>query len=109
MGYPSSGKEARYRNPVEDVKRFLTQFHDGHYRIYNLCSEKDYDVRTRARARGSGSGGGAGAVLAPPPPRASHLLRTARDDAPAARRSPRCSATTWSASPSRTTSRRRCG
>lgn len=45
MGYPSCGKEARYRNPLVDVQRFITQFHDGHYRIYNLCSEREYDVR----------------------------------------------------------------
>ncbi|KAL9642615.1 hypothetical protein ABK040_009694 [Willaertia magna] len=44
MGYPSSGAEAIYRNPVDDVKNFFQQKHGEHYKIYNLCSERNYDA-----------------------------------------------------------------
>ena len=48
MGFPSYGKEAYYRNPVPEVERFFQQRHgDGHYRIYNLCSERVYDDERR--------------------------------------------------------------
>ena len=43
MGFPASGKEALYRNSWVDTKRFLDTRHPGHYRLYNLCSERDYD------------------------------------------------------------------
>eukprot|EP01080_Neovahlkampfia_damariscottae_P007444 gene7444-11767_t len=43
MGFPSSGKEGLYRNPIEEVVKFFETYHKGHYRIYNLCSEKCYD------------------------------------------------------------------
>jgi len=42
MGYPSEGKEGVYRNPLSEVRKFFKKFHDGHYRVYNLCSEKKY-------------------------------------------------------------------
>lgn len=44
MGFPAEGREASYRNPLPQVQRFMTQYHDGKYRIYNLCSERAYDV-----------------------------------------------------------------
>jgi phosphatidylinositol-3,4,5-trisphosphate 3-phosphatase/dual-specificity protein phosphatase PTEN len=44
MGFPSSGFEARYRNPLPEVQRFFKTFHQGHNRIYNLCSERDYKL-----------------------------------------------------------------
>lgn len=43
MGFPASGKEALYRNSWIDTKRFLDTRHPGHYRLYNLCSERDYN------------------------------------------------------------------
>jgi hypothetical protein len=42
MGYPSVGFEAIYRNPCDDVRRFLDQRHKFHYRIWNLCCEREY-------------------------------------------------------------------
>ena len=47
MGFPSSGMEKLYRNPLEQVRDFLTEKHPGKYRLYNLCKEKDrtYDKK----------------------------------------------------------------
>lgn len=44
MGYPSVGTEAMYRNPLPEVQRFFTTRHAGHYKIYNLCSERAYSI-----------------------------------------------------------------
>jgi phosphatidylinositol-3,4,5-trisphosphate 3-phosphatase/dual-specificity protein phosphatase PTEN len=44
MGYPSSGIEAAYRNPASEVQRFLEVRHRGHYKVYNLCSEREEDL-----------------------------------------------------------------
>ncbi|XP_059138488.1 phosphatidylinositol 3,4,5-trisphosphate 3-phosphatase TPTE2-like [Physella acuta] len=43
MSFPSKGMMALYRNPVAEVARFFNTKHKEHYRIYNLCSERDYD------------------------------------------------------------------
>jgi C2 domain of PTEN tumour-suppressor protein len=43
MGFPSSGGEGLYRNPLPEVQKFFESRHRGHYRIYNLCSERAYD------------------------------------------------------------------
>ncbi|CAD5114870.1 DgyrCDS3903 [Dimorphilus gyrociliatus] len=43
MSFPSTGVTALYRNDIEDVSKFFKQKHDGHFKIYNLCSEKGYD------------------------------------------------------------------
>lgn len=43
MGFPSSGREGLYRNPLPEVQRFFEVRHAGRYRIYNLCSERAYD------------------------------------------------------------------
>lgn len=42
MGFPSTGAEARYRNPMPEVQKLLNSRHPGHYRVYNLCSERTY-------------------------------------------------------------------
>ena len=44
MGFPSTGIEGMYRNPMPEVQRFFEQRHKGHYRIYNLCCERAYDL-----------------------------------------------------------------
>ena len=37
--FPSSGRQALYRNPIEEVGRFLDTKHKDHYKVYNLCSK----------------------------------------------------------------------
>ena len=37
----SQGREAAYRNPYKQVYQFLEKRHHGHYKVYNLCSEKN--------------------------------------------------------------------
>jgi hypothetical protein len=44
MGFPSSGYEAAFRNPLPEVQRFFNTRHPDHYKIYNLCAEKGYDL-----------------------------------------------------------------
>jgi len=45
MGYPAPDKiEGLYRNRLEDVYKFLEENHGQHYKIYNLCLERSYDV-----------------------------------------------------------------
>ncbi len=45
MGYPSESMESMYRNSLEDVKKFLEERHKDHYKVYNLCSERCYDIQ----------------------------------------------------------------
>lgn len=42
MSYPSNGRMSLYRNPINEVGRFFDTKHTGHYKIYNLCSERSY-------------------------------------------------------------------
>ncbi|KAF1807786.1 the Pten tumor suppressor [Mucor lusitanicus] len=44
MSYPSEGFEGLYRNPFNQVKKFLDNKHAGHYKVYNLRKEKQYDL-----------------------------------------------------------------
>ena len=38
MGFPveGDGLESKYRNPMEEVIRFMEDKHPGHYKVYNL-------------------------------------------------------------------------
>jgi hypothetical protein len=33
-----------YRNPLSEIARFLTTYHGGHAKVYNLCSEHRYSA-----------------------------------------------------------------
>ncbi|KAG8231715.1 hypothetical protein J437_LFUL018959 [Ladona fulva] len=44
MSFPSSGLMSLYRNPIKEVVRFLDLKHPDHYKVYNLCSERDYEA-----------------------------------------------------------------
>jgi len=43
MGYPSQQLEGVYRNNMQTMKLFFDKRHPGHYKVYNLCSERQYD------------------------------------------------------------------
>jgi len=45
MGFPSTGLEAVIRNPLSQVQKFFADRHGGHFKVYNLCSERDYDLK----------------------------------------------------------------
>jgi phosphatidylinositol-3,4,5-trisphosphate 3-phosphatase and dual-specificity protein phosphatase PTEN len=44
MGFPSQDIEGMYRNKLSTVRKFLDFYHRQNWKVYNLCSERDYDV-----------------------------------------------------------------
>ena len=46
MGLPSVSIEGLYRNPMEEVQKFFNTRHPSHYKVYNLCEEKNYPQNT---------------------------------------------------------------
>ncbi|KAL4568524.1 hypothetical protein LXL04_024138 [Taraxacum kok-saghyz] len=43
MSFPAERMRAIYRNPMWQVKEVLEMRHSGHYKVFNLCIEQDYD------------------------------------------------------------------
>lgn len=46
MGFPASNLEKLYRNGVNEVINFFNERHRDHYKVYNLCSERQYPPNT---------------------------------------------------------------
>lgn len=44
MGFPSSNYERLYRNPMDEVKKFLEKHHRHCYKLWNLCIERRYEA-----------------------------------------------------------------
>lgn len=44
MSYPFEGLKEFYRNPLSRVRKFLDNKHEGHYKLFNLCSERFYNA-----------------------------------------------------------------
>ena len=42
MGFPAERIHGMYRNSMVDVQNFFNKKYPGFYKIYNLCSEKQY-------------------------------------------------------------------
>lgn len=45
MSFPSTGVRALYRNPIGKVGKFLDTKHKNHYKVYDLCSELNYNKK----------------------------------------------------------------
>ena len=48
MGFPSIGTESLYRNSRDQVISFMNSYHPTHYKIYNLCGERNRYYRASA-------------------------------------------------------------
>jgi len=46
MGFPSENIQKIYRNGIEEVKKFFELKHGKKYKVYNLCSEREYPEGT---------------------------------------------------------------
>jgi len=46
MGFPAANYEKIFRNSMGETLRFFDERHKGHYKIYNLCSERNYPENT---------------------------------------------------------------
>jgi phosphatidylinositol-3,4,5-trisphosphate 3-phosphatase/dual-specificity protein phosphatase PTEN len=46
MGFPSNSIEKIYRNGEKEVLRFFEKRHNNNYKVYNLCSERQYPADT---------------------------------------------------------------
>jgi len=44
MGFPASSHEKWIRNPLPEVYKFFEKRHQDHYKLYNLCAERNYDA-----------------------------------------------------------------
>lgn len=46
MGFPTETLlEQQFRNPADQVQHFFKVMHQGHYKVYNLCSERSYQSK----------------------------------------------------------------
>lgn len=44
MAIPGVGMESAYRNNIQLVAQYLNSRHNGHYRVFNLCAEREYST-----------------------------------------------------------------
>ena len=45
MGLPSSNIEGLFRNSMDDVRKFFQTRHPERHKVYNLCDDKNYDIK----------------------------------------------------------------
>ena len=51
MGYPSESMESIYRNSLEDIKKFLEEWHKDHYKVRGVTTSRSFTATARP-ARG---------------------------------------------------------
>ena len=44
MSLPATDAESLYRNPIQEVARFLNEKHGDNYMVMNLCIERNYQT-----------------------------------------------------------------